>query len=681
MTDPIANENLADLEIRIFQCQEQGYPVEMTLAGQQEFPRGHLASDVFPWAPSSDTAADGQRLFDLLLTDATLRSAWSEARGQAPSRRIRLRIDVDAAELHTLPWESLQEQNAVLSANADTPFSRYLPIALPWGGEVKERPIRVLVVISNPDDLETKYNLPLADVALERATLETALAAVGPDKLTVDFLDAPATLERLETKLREGYHVLHFLGHGAFSATRGQAALYMQSADGHASRVLDDELVGLLARQGIQPRLVFLAACQSATRSTADAFLGLGPKLVSVGVPAVVAMQDFVTVETARAFSATFYQRLLEHGQVDQAMNEARSTLLTTRRPDAAVPVLFMRLKSGQLWSAEADARGLILGEKNPRIFWTGLVRMIQQGKCTPILGPRVHGRWLPTHEEVAQAWAQQHGYPFTGKPDLAGVSQYMASSQGDDFPRYELLNALMSEFKKRLPAELAPTRTVNTLTDLVAALDWKALTADDPNEVHRVMARLNLPLYLTTNPDSFMTEALKAAGKQPAREICRWNDNLDGLPSLFEERPDYVPIPASPLVYHLFGTDEQVESLVLTEDTLLDYMVKISAESERIPPYIWAALTNSSLMFLGYSLRDWEFRVIMRGLVASRGQRRRFKHVAVQLDVSDVAAGEMGAVQGFLQQYFLAAEINVFWGTTQQFVAELREQWEVMGR
>jgi hypothetical protein len=33
------------------------------------------------------------------------------------------------------------------------------------------------------------------------------------------------------------------------------------------------------------------------------------------------------------------------------AVNQARSTLLTTGRPDAAVPVLFMRLKDGRLWS------------------------------------------------------------------------------------------------------------------------------------------------------------------------------------------------------------------------------------------------------------------------------------------------------------------------------------------
>jgi hypothetical protein len=38
---------------------------------------------------------------------------------------------------------------------------------------------------------------------------------------------------------------------------------------------------------------------------------------------------------------------------VDLAMNEARSTLITAERPDAAVPVLFMRLKDGRLWHRE----------------------------------------------------------------------------------------------------------------------------------------------------------------------------------------------------------------------------------------------------------------------------------------------------------------------------------------
>jgi thioredoxin-like negative regulator of GroEL len=342
-----ATDDTLDLEIRILQRQEQGYRVELTLAGQQEFPPGYLTADILPWSSSGDLDADGRNLFEALFQDVTLREAWGWARGQSPQRRIRLRID--PPELNVVPWELLNDGTAMLSAQADTPFSRYLPIALPWGGEITERPIRVLVAISNPDDLETKYNLPRADVALERAALKEAFNDVPG--VQVDFLDEPVTLERVEEKLCQGYHVLHFLGHGAFSVKRRQAALYLQDAQGHAARVLDDDMASMLTRQGVRPRLVFLAACQSAMRSSADAFLGLGPKLVQAGVPAVVAMQDFVSVETARKFSGAFYQRLMEHGQVDLATNEARSTLLTAGRPDAAVPVLFVRIESGLLWS------------------------------------------------------------------------------------------------------------------------------------------------------------------------------------------------------------------------------------------------------------------------------------------------------------------------------------------
>jgi hypothetical protein len=684
-TNHTSDYSLTDLEIRIFPSDVHvaGYPVEMTLGGQQEFPRGYLSTTILPWTPSGDPVADGQRLLETLLADGALRSAWAEARGQAPQRRIRLRIDAAAAELHTLPWETLHEGPVMLSAQADTPFSRYLPIALPWGGPVEERPIRTLVVISSPDDVESKYNLARVDLTLERDNLESTFQSIAPDTLQVDFLDPPVTPKRLEETLRGGCHILYYVGHGAFSARRGQAVLYVQDDDGNTQLLLDHELAAMLARQGAQPRLVFLAACQSArmddirARSTNDALVGLAPKLISVGVPAVVAMQDFIAVESAREFGATFFRRLLEHGLVDQAVNEARSALLTAGRTDAAAPVLFMRLKSGQLWGGEADARGEVLGDKNPAIFWKGLVKNIRSGKCTPIVGSRVRSRWVPDPTEIAQAWAEEYEYPYSCKEDLPRIVEYIAVSQGNDFPRYELLDLMKQTFNERLPEELRSSKKHETLAELVKGLGWEELTADDPNEVHKVLASLNLPLYLTTNYDNFLTAALQAQGKQPAREICRWNEALDGLPSLFEDDPDYKPTPEAPLVYHLFGNEEEPDSMVMSEDDHLDFLVHISAEMERIPHYIWAALANSSLMFLGYGLSDWGFRTIMRGLVATRQQRRKIKHIGVQLDPRDVSVLDVETAKVFLQQYFQGAEINVFSGSLEQFVAELREWWE----
>jgi CHAT domain-containing protein len=676
-----------DLQLRIFPQQDAGYPVEITLGGHQVFPRGYLAADVAAWTSSGDPAADGLALRELLLADAAVREAWIEARAQAPRRRIRLWIDAGAAELHTLPWELLQDEGKVLSASSDTPFSRFLPVKLPWRGALEGRRIRVLAAISNPDDLEAVHGLSSLDVAQERATLDAVAGGAVADGYTLDitYLEPPITLERLEAALREGYAegyaVLHYVGHGAYNARQQQAVLYLQDDAGHAQLISDDALVSMLARQDARPQLVFLAACQSATRSTADAFLGLGPKLITVGVPAVVAMQDFVSIESARKLNGVFYGRLAQHGQVDRALNEARSTLLTAGRPDVAVPVLLTRLESGQLWGAEADARGEMLGDRNPRIFWSGLVKYIQTGKCTPIIGPRARIQWLPDPTDIARAWAAEYGYPFSDNTNPCSLAQYMAISQGEDFPRYEMLETIEKLFTQRVPETLRAGRPYNGLSELVETLGWQTLTAGSPNDVHAALASLNLPLYLTTNPDNFMTEALKAQGKQPVREICRWTEALDGLPSIFDDDPNYTPTPERPLVYHLFGNEEEIASIVLTEDAHLEFTVNIAADMNRIHPCIWAALANSSLMFVGYRLNDWGFRVLLRGLIAPQQQRRRFKHVGVQLEPDDVRDDDLPAVHEFMRSYFEDNEINVYVGTVLQFVAELREYWEATNR
>ncbi len=673
---------IADLELRIFPRQAEGYPVEITLDRHQVFPRGYLPADVTDWTPGGDLQTAGQAFRDKLLSDPVVRDAWCEARGQAPQRRIRLWIDAEAPELHALPWELLQDEGVMLSANAATPFARFLPVKLPWRGAVEGNVIRVLAAISDPTDIATAHGLPSLDVAQERAALEGVTQEVQANyTLDVTFLDPPITLERLEAALREGYHVLHFIGHGAYNARRRQAALYLQDDAGATHIVTDDALVTMLARQDVRPQLVFLAACQSATRATADAFLGLGPKLIGVGVPAVVAMQDFVTFESARKLNTEFYRQLLKHGQVDRAINAARSTLLTAGRPDAAVPVLLTRLESCQLWSGEADVRGEMLGDRNPRVFWSGLIKYIQMGKCTPIIGPRARCQWLPDPADIAQAWADEHGYPFSDRANPNSLAQYLAVSQGEDFPRYALLEVLEKAFASKVPAPLREGLRYAGVTGLVNAIGWQTLTADRPNDVHKVLASLNLPLYLTTNVDNFMTAALAAQGKQPVREICRWNDDLAGLPSIFDADPNYVPTPERPLVYHLFGNEEEPASIVLSEDAHIAFMINIAANMQRIHPCIWAALANSSLMFLGYRLNDWGFRVLMRGMIAPLQQRRKFKHVGVQLEPEDVHAENLPSVHDFMRDYFQANEVNVYAGTVLQFIAELREYWEAAKR
>ena len=54
-------------------------------------------------------------------------------------------------------------------------------------------------------------------------------------------------------------------------------------------------------------------------------------------------------------------------------------------------------------------------------------------------------------------------------------------------------------------------------------------------------------------------------------------------------------------------------ESLVLTEYDYLDFLAAISSNKKLLPPRIQKAFTDSSLLFLGYRIADWDFHVLFR--------------------------------------------------------------------
>jgi tetratricopeptide (TPR) repeat protein len=349
----------ADLEIRIQNEDANGYPVELTLDDEQTLGRGILSASLVPWVPSADSAADGERLFTLLFADDRLKKGWALARGSRPQRRIRLRIDPDAPELHAIPWELLHDpgdnrQPQDLAAADATPFSRYLESDLPHGLPVSQRPVKVLVAIANPANLDD-FNLGPIDGTQEWESLRAA--TVGRD-IALTLLPTPCTLNALGTELKgNSYHVLHLIAHGAFNEQKDQAVLFLADDANQVQRVSFAEFRNMLARQlqdvdatqDDRLRLVFLASCDTAKRDSSDAFRGLAPMLIAAGVPAVLAMQERVPIATAQAFARTFYRRLLAHGVVDLAANEARSHVITARLPGASIPVLLMRLRDGQL--------------------------------------------------------------------------------------------------------------------------------------------------------------------------------------------------------------------------------------------------------------------------------------------------------------------------------------------
>jgi hypothetical protein len=288
---------------------------------------------------------------------------------------------------------------------------------------------------------------------------------------------------------------------------------------------------------------------------------------------------------------------------------------------------------------------------------WEVLLGRIGDGKCTPFLGAGVNDDILPLGREIAEEWAEKYEYPLENCSDLVQVAQFLAISRNDPmFPKERVLKHL----KIRLEEWLRKN-------------DPKKFFLD-PSEPLSVLAELPLPIYMTTNYDDLMLRALKSHKKAPRRELCRWNKYVKEKPSVFDSPSGFEPTPATPVVFHLHGHDEIPESLVLTEDDYLDFLVNISREKV-LPSRIEEALTGASLLFIGYRLADLNFRVIFRGLVGSMEGSLRRVNVGVQLPPG-TPEQERTKVQDYLAQYFGSLRVQVYWGTAKQFVAELRDRW-----
>lgn len=119
---------------------------------------------------------------------------------------------------------------------------------------------------------------------------------------------------------------------------------------------------------------------------------------------------------------------------------------------------------------------------------------------------------------------------------------------------------------------------------------------------------------------------------------------------------------------------------MVLTEGDYLDFLIRLSRDQDLLPPSIRTALAGTSLLFVGYSLMDWNFRVIFRGIVGSLGASLGYTSIAVQLPLGGLTEQERERAQRYLDQYFdqiQKIKVHIYWGDVRQFARELRERWE----
>ena len=585
----------SDLELGLYRYEAGSYAVELrfSLPGSDADTRlgqgNQIQISLDPTALNQLLPEEyGPALTNALFSDADLKGAFIQAitgsQAQNAALRFRLLIGPSAPELHSIRWEMLlnPQDNSPLTTNQNIVFSRYMA-SLDW------RPVRLqskgtltaLAAVANPSDLAT---MKLASIDTDA---ELALARNGLPDITLNT--SKGSLDALISSLNaQPVDVLYLVCHGYMA--NGQPFLCLEDETGKLAKVPGSKLVTSLNELQQQPRLVVLVSCQSAGSGTGDALTSIAPRLAEIGIPAVLAMQANISMATAQKFLPAFFSSLNQDGQIDRAMSAARGAVRDAS--DFWVPVLFMRLKSGRLWYTPGFGDVRKGATKLPAV-----ISNIKRARCTPLIGKGLVEPLIGSMREVAARWAEQYRYPMSPneRESLPQVAQYLTVHQDARFPFDELEDTLITHIRNRfattLPDNLRQGNAkLNDLLDALGTINRQK----DPLDPHKALADLPLSIYVTANQDNLLESALKAAGRDPRSFLCPWNEFIEKK-NLSEYTED--PTPDKPMVFHLFGSWDNPDSIVLTEDNYFDFLIGVTSNKDIIPEQVLLALSNSSLL------------------------------------------------------------------------------------
>ena len=215
----------------------------------------------------------------------------------------------------------------------------------------------------------------------------------------------------------------------------------------------------------------------------------------------------------------------------------------------------------------------------------------------------------------------------------------------------------------------------------------WEASRAAASQDAHDILARLPFPLYVTANPDNLMFEALQKAKtlkgelKKPRRLPLHWPEPtpapaVDGV-----EDKAYKPTEAEPLVFHVLGSLDHWEDVPVTEDDYFEILTQFGFNRSKLHGEVQGALATNSLLFLGFQLDEWNFRVLLHAFrqYNTRDPAKGIR-VAVQINPEECRIQDAAGAHKYLEQYFESKNIFAYWGSAEDFLGELWEQWPGKG-
>jgi len=218
----------------------------------------------------------------------------------------------------------------------------------------------------------------------------------------------------------------------------------------------------------------------------------------------------------------------------------------------------------------------------------------VRLGRCILFLGAGVHA---PPPEGSSFEYSDERRPPVGSE-----LSRRLAISCNLErrFPREDPSNLQ----RVALFFEIARSRH-----QLVDAVTEGVQTGKSPSPMLRALAELPFPLVITTNYDRLFENALAEAGKQP--RVAVYTPKLEATTDYRDPSVD------SPVVFKIHGDIARPETIVITDEDYIQFVLRMSNKDpyDPIPLTLKYYLTGWTTLFLGYSLLDYNLRLLFKTL------------------------------------------------------------------
>jgi SIR2-like domain len=220
----------------------------------------------------------------------------------------------------------------------------------------------------------------------------------------------------------------------------------------------------------------------------------------------------------------------------------------------------------------------------------------IERGQCLLFLGAGVHS---PPPEDSAYTYLEEERPPLG-----SALSERLAE-------KCNLAQLYPKENPKNLQRTSLFFETIKGRKQLVDELKAAVQTGRKPSPILHALAELGFPLVATTNYDQLLQRALVEARKEPRVTVYS--------PDPTERTVDYLdtPMPEKPWVFKLHGDVDQPESIVITDEDYIQFVLRMTAQEAYfpVPMTFMYHLQRWTTLFVGYSLVDYNLRLLFKTL------------------------------------------------------------------